>query len=84
MFVHVLPHRPPDAEHLDVRLGRGVRAARAFVREAVCAVAGHDYLVQAARHRLFLRCVDCGHETPGWRIDVRVTGTVRSDPGWKR
>jgi hypothetical protein len=78
--VQVRPKLLPDVEDLDVRADRALRRARTFVREAACAVGGHDYLLQAAVNRIFLRCVDCGHETPGWRVDVRVVArTARSD-----
>ena len=47
-----------------------LRHAGAVVREAACALRGHDYLQHAEHGRMFLRCADCGHETHGWSIDV--------------
>jgi hypothetical protein len=36
-----------------------------------CGMGGHEYFLKTAVNRLFLRCENCGHETPGWVIDVR-------------
>jgi hypothetical protein len=46
------------------------RAARVWdrVRQAMCGLHGHDRLVHFEQDRMFLRCVSCGHETPGWEI----------------
>ena len=35
----------------------------------LCGVVGHEYILQAARRRLFLRCVHCGRESIGWLLD---------------
>ena len=44
-----------------------VRAAAGRVRIVLCALHGHDRLLHFDRdHRVCLRCVNCGHETPGW------------------
>jgi hypothetical protein len=45
-------------------------AARAWdrVRQAMCGLHGHDRLVHFEQDRMFLRCVSCGHETPGWEM----------------
>lgn len=58
--------RPETAPRRRVR-----RSVGAFVREATCGMSGHEYLLERSGNRLFLRRVDCGHETSGWRIDVR-------------
>ena len=34
----------------------------------VCALHGHDAILQVEENRLFLRCTSCGHESPGWRV----------------
>ena len=36
----------------------------------------HDELMQFEKNRLSLRCISCGHETPGWVLD-RKTPLVR-------
>lgn len=28
----------------------------------------HDYLTQYDDNRIYLRCLNCGHETPGWEV----------------
>ena len=49
-----------------------LRAAIATLRQAMCGLGGHEYYVHSADNRMFLECVTCGHETPGWRIDVKT------------
>jgi hypothetical protein len=39
------------------------------VRQMMCGLHGHDTLLQFEQDRMFLRCVSCGHETPGWCLD---------------
>jgi hypothetical protein len=38
------------------------------VRQIFCGMHGHDNLLQFERDRMFLRCVSCGHESPGWEL----------------
>jgi len=42
---------------------------RLWFRQRLCAFEGHDRLPVFAPDRMFLKCVSCGHETPGWAID---------------
>ena len=43
-----------------VRLGR-------LIGEALCAWRhGHEMLLQVEQGRMRLRCMNCGHQTPGW------------------
>ncbi len=37
-------------------------------QQALCALRGHDAILQYERNRIFLRCTSCGHETPGWEV----------------
>jgi len=39
------------------------------VREAFCGLHGHDSLLQFKQDRMFLKCVSCGHESPGWELN---------------
>ena len=39
------------------------------VREVFCGLHGHDTLLQFQHERMFLKCVSCGHESPGWELD---------------
>lgn len=43
-------------------------AALRRLGQAVCGVQGHEQMVQFDRGRMFLRCVTCGHESPGWDV----------------
>jgi len=85
MSVHILPAALRD-QNIDIAVGRAWRTARGVVREAVCAISGHNYLLRAADHRLYLRCIDCGHETTGWSVDGSVAkpalrGSCEVTPG---
>jgi hypothetical protein len=55
----------PDVDRSDDGLGTAVVAK---VRQMFCGMHGHDNLLQFERDRLFLRCVSCGRETPGWEL----------------
>jgi hypothetical protein len=58
----------------------GVPAVLDRVRQMVCSLHGHDSLLQFERDRMFLRCVSCGHETPGWSLsDTPPARTVARD-----
>jgi len=48
-----------------------------FVRRRVCALRGHDLMMEFAPKRLSLRCTACGFNTPGWEIDLKVRPAVR-------
>lgn len=52
------------------------------VRQTLCGLHGHDTLLQFEQERMFLKCVSCGHETPGWELNetppiVSVRGDAR-------
>lgn len=48
------------------------------VRQVLCGLHGHDNLLQFERDRMYLRCVSCGHETPGWELtETRPAVAVR-------
>ena len=38
------------------------------IRQVFCGFHGHDNLLQFEQDRMFLRCVSCGHESPGWEL----------------
>ena len=55
------------------------------VRQMWCGLHGHDSMLQFERDRMFLRCVSCGHETPGWALNdtarvVPVRADARQEP----
>jgi hypothetical protein len=39
------------------------------VRQILCGLHGHDTLLQFEQDRMFLKCVSCGHESPGWELN---------------
>jgi hypothetical protein len=43
-------------------------AVVAKMRQVFCSMHGHDNLLQFGRDRMFLRCVSCGYESPGWEL----------------
>jgi hypothetical protein len=38
------------------------------VRQTFCGLHGHDSLLQFGQDRMYLKCVSCGHESPGWEV----------------
>jgi hypothetical protein len=50
------------------------------LRQMYCGLHGHDTLLQFEQDRMYLRCVSCGHETPGWELnETPPTVTLRGD-----
>jgi len=39
-----------------------------WMRQAICGLHGHDSLLHFEHDRMSLRCVSCGHESPGWEL----------------
>jgi len=57
-------------------------ATRVFwwLRQTYCGLSGHEALLQFKRDRIFLQCVSCGHESPGWELNGNVPRiSVRGD-----
>jgi hypothetical protein len=51
------------------------------IQSIVCALHGHDSILQYERTRMFLRCTSCGHETPGWEVSPgAMRMTRRAEP----
>jgi hypothetical protein len=48
-----------------------VARSLAWLRQLYCGLHGHDHLLHFGAERMFLQCVSCGHESPGWEL----TGT---------
>ena len=40
-----------------------------FFKRLVCAWRGHEDYLHFEKNRVYLECVACGHESPGWTID---------------
>jgi hypothetical protein len=50
------------------------------LRQMFCGLHGHDTLLQFEQDRMFLRCVSCGHQTPGWELnEAPPTLTIHGD-----
>ena len=83
------PHRVASNEGLsqsaaDAQGAGDGYATRMFwwLRQTYCGLSGHDALLQFKRDRLFLQCVSCGHESPGWELNenkprISVRGDAR-------
>jgi len=56
-----------------------VRWIHSMYRRLICMVTGHTTVLHFEPRRLALRCVDCGHETPGWSIGECITREVIAD-----
>ena len=37
----------------------------------ICALRGHEEYLHFEKNRVYLQCIGCGHESPGWTIDAR-------------
>ncbi len=53
-----------------------------IVRQMFCGLYGHDTLLHFEQDRMSLKCVSCGHESPGWELNetpptIRVRGDAR-------
>jgi len=59
------PHTERETGPADEGFGTRVMDV---VRQAYCALHGHDDLLQFEHDRMFLKCVSCGHESPGWEL----------------
>jgi len=68
MLTEALPELHRDApsadDHESLPLADRMHA---WVREGLCGLTGHDLMIQFDRgHRVYLRCLHCGHKTRGW------------------
>jgi hypothetical protein len=53
--------------------GREIRArARAVIKRGTCRLmGGHWRVLHTTRNHVALRCVGCGHTSPGWEVGPR-------------
>ncbi len=63
-----------DAQPTDDGLGTRVLN---HLRQAFCGMAGHDTLRHFERNRMSLKCVSCGHESPGWALTRAAAAPAR-------
>ena len=78
------PH--PMKTHQQLRQNVGTARTTVFDRfttwlqQTLCGFGGHDALLHFENERMSLRCVSCGHESPGWELnETPPTVTVRGD-----
>jgi hypothetical protein len=43
----------------------------ASLTRLICAIWGHEEYVHFEKNRMYLQCIECGHESPGWIVDAR-------------
>jgi hypothetical protein len=41
------------------------------LRQLLCSLRGHEDYTQFEKNRVYLQCISCGHESPGWTVDSR-------------
>jgi hypothetical protein len=68
MNTYALPK--PESPHAAISVWSGDYIC-ARIHEAFCALHGHDLMLNFEYGRICLRCVTCGHETPGWSTGRR-------------
>ena len=53
------------------RTGNVLTWAARRVRQALCGLSGHDTVRHFEGKRVMMRCLSCGHDTPGWEVADR-------------
>lgn len=48
-------------------LSHALQATGRVVRQTLCGLNGHDRYFHTEPGRVTLRCVSCGHDSPGWQ-----------------
>jgi hypothetical protein len=41
------------------------------LKRLMCALRGHEDYRKFEKNRVYLQCISCGHESPGWTVDAR-------------
>ena len=41
------------------------------LKRLYCALRGHEEYLQFEKNRVYLQCVSCCHESPGWTVETR-------------
>jgi len=54
-----------------------VTRALTWLRHMYCGLHGHDNLLHFGKDRMYLQCVSCGHQTPGWELSDIPRPTIR-------
>ena len=67
MLTETLPKLSQGVPHIDSESLQHAGRMHSWIRETLCALHGHEMMLHFHRgQRVFLRCVECGRETPGW------------------
>ncbi len=49
------------------------------IGQLLCGIQGHDEMLEFDGTRMFLRCLNCGHESPGWDVRRRPASAHQRD-----
>ena len=41
------------------------------LKRLICALRGHEDFLRFEKNRVYLQCIECGHESPGWTVEAR-------------
>lgn len=70
--------QPAEATHVIAQTLRRIR-------QGICGMHGHEFMLHFERSRLSLRCTMCGRQTPGWVIGPKsLLNRPRSVPTQER
>jgi hypothetical protein len=47
------------------------------LKQLYCAFRGHEEYMQFEKNRVYLQCVACGHESPGWTVETTNRPVLR-------
>jgi hypothetical protein len=61
------------------RAWRLLRRALRRLWQLQCGLAGHDRLFSFGGDKTTLKCVSCGHETPGWKAQNTIRPRFEGD-----
>jgi hypothetical protein len=51
-----------------------------MVTRLQCLISGHDSLLHRSEDRMYLECIRCGWESPGWELNVKESLESREQP----
>jgi hypothetical protein len=76
-YPHQIASRGETSDACPADDGAGARLV-VRARQLLCGLKGHDRLLQFEQHRIFLKCMSCGHESPGWAIAEAPHGVAEA------
>ena len=48
-----------------------------ILQRVICAVRGHEDYLHFEKNRVYLQCVACGYESPGWSVSERRSAPLQ-------